>query len=89
MIKRYRTTDEAARDLWVDPSDPALPNRIEALWRRATVLSPPMIPRGLRLFRSLEDAAAERKSWTAERIKAMKNPGSTDGPRADPPDDTA
>lgn len=73
MIKRYRTMDEAARDLWVDPSDPGLPNRIEALWRRATVLSPPMIPRGLRLFRSHEDADAERQRWTADRIKAMKD----------------
>ena len=70
-VERFRDPEDARRALWVDPSDPSLAKRIRALWARTARLAPAMIPRGLRKFRRIEDANAERDAWTRARIDAL------------------
>lgn len=70
-VQRFRDPDEARRALWTESSDPALARRIRALWARASRLAPSMIPRGLRKFRSIEEAGRERQAWTEARIQAL------------------
>jgi len=70
-VQRFRTHDDARRALWCDRSDPDLHLRIARLWATATRLAPLCIPRGLRKFRSIEDANREREQWVGERVRAI------------------
>ena len=60
-VQRFRTFDEAARGLWLDLDDPRLPHRIRTVWARARRLAPAVRRRGLRRYRSVADAAADRE----------------------------
>lgn len=70
-VQRFRDLDEARRALWTHSRDPYLARRIRALWARASRLSPPMIPRGLRKFRSIEEANLEREEWVTARVRKI------------------
>ena len=70
-MERFRNMEEARRALWVAPDDPSLPRRIRRLWAFAKRLTPSFAPRGLRKFRSIEEANLERERWVAERIRAL------------------
>lgn len=70
-VQRFRDFDEARRALWTHSRDPDLARRIRALWARASRLSPPMIPRGLRKFRNIEEANLEREEWVAARVRRI------------------
>lgn len=72
-VQRFRDPDAARRALWVDAGDPNLAQRIRKLWARAFILAPAMIPRGIRKFRSAEEANAEREQWTLARIRALQD----------------
>ncbi len=80
-LQRFRSHEEARRALWMDATDPALPGRIRRLWERSRRLAPLEIPRGLRKFRSIEEANAEREAWVrrrVERIRARHGSGTPD-----------
>ena len=70
-VRRFRSLDDARRALWIAPDDPALAARIRNLWRFSARLVDRRIPRGLRRFRSIEEANAERERWIADRINAL------------------
>ena len=70
-VQRFRSFDEARRALRTRPDDPELPRRIGSLWRLATQITPLQIPRGVRKFRSIEEAQQERRRWTSARIAAL------------------
>ncbi len=70
-IHRFRDLDEARRALWADASDPSLAARIHRLWQFSRRLASPRIPRGLRRFRTIEDANEERERWVQERVQAL------------------
>jgi hypothetical protein len=70
-VQRFRNLDEARRALWVAPGDPALPVRIRKVWRFSARLVDHRIPRGLRRFRRIEDANAERERWISARVDAL------------------
>lgn len=72
-IWRFRTFEEAERALWVEPGDPAILRRMNAVWSMAQpilAVAPP--PRGIRKFRSIEEAQADRDAWDARRIEALR-----------------
>ena len=71
-LQRFRDFDEARRALWVQPGDPALVSRIRKLWAFAARLAPGAPPRGLRRFRTLEDARRERELWTERRARDLR-----------------
>ena len=54
------------------PGDPALVSRIRKLWAFAARLAPGAPPRGLRRFRTLEDARRERELWTERRARDLR-----------------
>ena len=71
-VQRFRTFDDARRDLWLTPSDPKLLARIRSLWEFSARLAPCAMPQGVRKFRSIEEANQDRDRWTQERIHALR-----------------
>lgn len=71
-IRRYRSLDDAEDDLWVPKGDPSLARRIDAVLGLGRQLCPIPPPRGLRLFRTIEEANAVREAWTTERMRALR-----------------
>jgi hypothetical protein len=70
-VQRFRTFDDARRALWCDRDDPSLHRRIARLWATGVRLAPLGIPRGVRKFRSIEEANREREQWIANRIRTL------------------
>jgi len=66
-VQRFRTFREARLAQWMAPDDPRLPGRIRRWWSIAARLSPVRPLRGVRKFRTLEEADAERESRRAAR----------------------
>ena len=71
-VTKFRTFEEAERALWVACDDPALPRRIRALWSRGDLAGPLNGPRGVRKYRSIEEANAERDAWEDARIHRIR-----------------
>jgi hypothetical protein len=70
-VHRFRDLDDARRALWSASDDPLLAKRIRRLWHFAARLARPSVPRGVRLFRTIEDANAERERRLRDRIQAL------------------
>ncbi len=71
-VRRFRSLREARQALWIDAADPDLPGRIRRLWARSRRLAPLGIPRGLRKFRTIEEANAEREAWVRRRVRRIR-----------------
>lgn len=71
-IQKFRSLEEAERALWESPMQPDLLARIAALWRFSSQLVPRDIPRGVRKFRSIEEANAEREAWVTRRVQRLR-----------------
>jgi hypothetical protein len=61
-----------------------LADRIAALWERSAMLLGIPAPRGLRKFRSIEEANAEQEAWTCRRIEQLEKDHASTPPRPDP-----
>lgn len=70
-VQRFRDLDEARRALWISPDDPNLANRIRRLWRFSARLAKPSVFRGIRRFRGIEEANAEREHRVQDRVRAL------------------
>lgn len=79
-VHKFRTFEEARVALWASPDDPRLPNRIRNWWRSCATRMVTHSPRGLRKFRSIEEADAERATWRVETF--MKLDGGEPGVKA-------
>jgi hypothetical protein len=55
--------------------DSQLPQRITALWRRATQMAPPNVVAGVQRFRSIEEANVARERATSERMRGETRRG--------------
>lgn len=62
-VEKFRTFREARLAQWMSPGDPRLVDRIRRWWRTSALLSPVELPKGVRKFRSIEEANADRESW--------------------------
>ncbi len=71
-IQRFKDSEDAREALWVRRDDPQLVPRIRNLWVFAARLAPGAAPRGVRRFRSVEDAQRDRDEWTAQRAHALR-----------------
>jgi hypothetical protein len=71
-IERYRSAFDQPRPPRAPPSE--LMARIAAAWERAHLRFSPDPPRGVRRFRSLDEAQAERKQRTRERARRLRQP---------------
>ena len=70
-VEKFRTFDEATRALVTrtrpGADDATLPLRIAALWSMASSLAAPLSARGVRKFRTIEEAGADRDRMTLQR----------------------
>lgn len=66
-LQRFRDFDEARRALWTQSGDKQLARRIRNLWAFSLRLARREIPRGVRKFRSIEEANQEREAWVRRR----------------------
>jgi hypothetical protein len=71
-LQRYRDLEQAREDLWVRRRDPRLFTRIRELWTFAERLAPGHAPRGVRRFRTLEEAQRDRNEWVARRALLLR-----------------
>jgi hypothetical protein len=71
-IQKFRNLDAARQALWQHSSSPDLMSHIKALWAFSTRLVPRQIPRGVRKFRSIEEANQEREQWVMHRVQALR-----------------
>jgi len=73
-VYRYRTLEDARRALWLKPGDPRLLRTIQWVWAFAAELAGQRPqPRGLRKFRTLEEANADRKHWESLHSQSLRN----------------
>lgn len=72
-VQRFKDFDAARRALWIDPKDQTLSARIRRLWAFSSRLAFPSAPRGLRKFKSIEAANAERDAYVRERVATLCN----------------
>lgn len=70
-VQRFRTLDDARRALWTGPDDAKLSHRLRELWRFSARLAPPSFPRGVRRFRTIEEANADREQHVTARVRAL------------------
>jgi hypothetical protein len=67
-VQKFRTLDEARRALWMRSDDPRLPDRARRLMAFSRRLAIVHAPPGVRKFRTMEEANAERKAWPVETL---------------------
>lgn len=72
-LQRFRDFEEARRALWSERSDANLFARIRSLWSFARRLAPGAAPRGVRRFRTLEEANQHREEWIERRVRALRD----------------
>ena len=67
-LQKFRTLEEASRALWTTSDDPQLLTRARGLLAfvdRAVIIR---VPVGVRKYRSIEEAYADRKEWSVETL---------------------
>jgi hypothetical protein len=70
-VQRFRDLDEARRALWSATDAATLSARIRRLWHFTGRLAKPTVLRGVRRFRTIEEANAERDARVTRRIRAL------------------
>ena len=75
-IRKYRSLEEMNREpQWLPTGDPSIPQKIRRLWRLSELLLRPVgtcIPRGVRKYRSADEAAVDRDRWEQDRVDRLK-----------------
>ena len=66
-LRRFRSIHEMKQDQrWFPPGDPATAGRMRYLWKLSSALRPGVKPRGIRKFRSIEEANAQSEALKRE-----------------------
>jgi hypothetical protein len=68
---RYQDLDEARRALWANADE--APMRMRRLWALFARLAPGTMPRGLRKFRSMEEANRDREEWIPRPVERLRD----------------
>ena len=68
-IEKFDDFDSARRALWLESGDPRILERFQELMKLSDALAPPVKRfRGVRKYRSVEEADADRQAMREERI---------------------
>ena len=68
MVQKFRTFEDASRALAVDaPHGAALVARVADVWALSAALASPLNLRGVRKYRSIEEADRDRERLIIER----------------------
>lgn len=70
-VQRFRGLEDAWRALWMSAEDPALSHRLRRLWSFSARLVPSTFPRGVRRFRTIEEANADREQHITARVRTL------------------
>lgn len=71
-VQKFRTLEEADRALEMMQSTPKqLARRVDSLWKFSASLAPRQSFRGVRKYRSIEDANRDREGATSELFKTQ------------------
>ncbi|MEO8032916.1 MAG: hypothetical protein ABI837_00670 [Acidobacteriota bacterium] len=74
-VQKFRSIEEmnvADGERWLACDDPALAEHIRRHWAMWSRMMPTAIPRGVRKYRSIEEANADRDRWESERIERIR-----------------
>ena len=75
-VRKYRTLEEMNLERrWLPAGDSSISQKIRYLWRFSELLLWPVgtcIPRGVRKYRSIEEANADRDRWEKERVDRIR-----------------
>jgi hypothetical protein len=71
-IQKFRDLDAARRALWRPANSADLVRYMKSLWAFSTRLVRREIPRGVRKFRSIQEANLEREQWVTRRVQALR-----------------
>ena len=71
-VQKFKDLDEARKALWANTGESDLVSRIKKLWAFSARLTPFRIPRGVRKFRSIEEANLERDQWIERRVRTLR-----------------
>jgi hypothetical protein len=75
-VRKYHTLEEMNREQrWLPAGDSSISQKIRYLWRFSELLLRPVgtcIPRGVRKYRSIEAANADRDRWEKERVDRIR-----------------
>jgi hypothetical protein len=75
-VQKYRTLEEMnRRRQWLPAGDASILRKIRYLWRFSELLLRPVgtcIPQGIRKYRSIEEANADRDRWEQERVERLR-----------------
>jgi hypothetical protein len=67
-VQKFRSFDEATRALAMQPAEPGtIAARVASLWALSSALTPPLGFRGVRKYRSIEDANADHERLVMAR----------------------
>jgi len=74
-VRKYRSLEDMNREnRWLPTGDSSILQKIRYLWRFSELLLRPVgtcIPRGIRKYRSIEEAIADRDRWEKERVDRL------------------
>jgi hypothetical protein len=75
-VFKYHTVEEMPdAALKYEPGDPAIPRAIRHLWQLSEALLGDVgtcVPRGVRKYRSIDEANADQDRWEQERITRIR-----------------
>ena len=75
-VRKYRNLEEMNLERrWLPAGDSSILQKIRHLWHLSEFLLRPVgtcIPRGIRKYRSIEEANADRDRWEQERIDRLR-----------------
>jgi hypothetical protein len=70
-VRKFRSVDQMPES-WLDRDDPRLLEAIRTVWNRAARLAPYEPRPGVRKYRTMEEANADREAVLARRIQRLR-----------------
>ena len=72
-LRKFRTFEDAERALFREPGTPELARAVAWVWAFGTSLACyPVQPRGLKKFRTIEEANADREQRETEHCRSLR-----------------
>ena len=75
-IRKYHSLEEMNREpRWLPTGDPTIIAKIRYLWRLSEFLLHPVgtcIPRGVRKYRTIQEANLDRDKWETDRVEQLR-----------------
>jgi hypothetical protein len=77
-VKKFRTFEEAERDLWCFEPDERYFKRVSKMFKKAKELYNPSYPKGVHKYRTIEEAQEDMDKWRREYIQKRKRAAKND-----------